>query len=91
MAYPAGAEKSAANKLFGLDFLRALAILLVFLFHYGGQFAHPEWVNIISKFGWTGVDLFFCIKWLFDRFAVICKNCGEQKSFTQRVFPQTIF
>jgi len=46
------------HKLLGLDHLRALAITLVFLFHYRG-FGHPDWENKISGFGWTGVDLFF--------------------------------
>ncbi len=48
-------------KLYGLDHLRAFAITLVFLFHYGRLFPHPEWTNAISKFGWTGVDLFFVL------------------------------
>src|SRR5664279_3269563 len=49
------------NKLFGLDHLRALAIIFVFLFHYGRLFPHPGWTNSISQFGWTGVDLFFVL------------------------------
>lgn len=48
------------TKLAGLDHLRALAITLVFLFHYR-LFAHPEWIDIVGKFGWTGVDLFFVL------------------------------
>lgn len=51
----------ANNKLFGLDHLRAVAIIMVFVFHYGRLFAHPQWVTVISKFGWTGVDLFFVL------------------------------
>jgi peptidoglycan/LPS O-acetylase OafA/YrhL len=49
------------HKLFGLDHLRAIAILLVFVFHYGIIFPSPEWVSTIGKFGWTGVDLFFVL------------------------------
>jgi peptidoglycan/LPS O-acetylase OafA/YrhL len=49
------------SKLHGLDHLRTLAIILVFFFHYGRLFPHPEWTNAISKFGWTGVDLFFVL------------------------------
>jgi peptidoglycan/LPS O-acetylase OafA/YrhL len=49
------------HKLPGLDHLRALAILFVFLFHYGRIFPHPQWTNTTSKFGWTGVDLFFVL------------------------------
>lgn len=50
------------QKLYGLDHLRAFAIIAVFLFHYfilsGGQ---PEWLPQIAEFGWTGVDLFFVL------------------------------
>lgn len=50
------------KKLYGLDHLRALAIILVFFFHYyivtGGQ---PEWLPGVASFGWTGVDLFFVL------------------------------
>lgn len=50
------------NKFYGLDHLRALAIILVFFFHYfivcDGQ---PKWLPNIASFGWTGVDLFFVL------------------------------
>ncbi len=50
------------TKLFGLDHLRALAITLVFFFHYQlSIFRHPEWIPAFAKFGWTGVDLFFVL------------------------------
>lgn len=49
------------QKLAGLDHLRAFAIIIVFLYHYAGLFGHPQWVSTISKFGWTGVDLFFVL------------------------------
>ena len=47
-------------KLAGPDHLRALAIILVFLFHYS-LFSHPAWVDAVGSFGWTGVDLFFVL------------------------------
>lgn len=50
-----------AGKLLGLDHLRAFAIFYVFLFHYSALFPSPEWLYTISKFGWTGVDLFFVL------------------------------
>ena len=55
-------EQNNHQKFYGLDHLRALAIILVFLSHYvllSGQ--QPEWLNDISGFGWTGVDLFFVL------------------------------
>ncbi len=49
------------TKLYGLDHLRALAILLVLAFHYQRQFSHPAWANWFMKIGWTGVDLFYVL------------------------------
>lgn len=53
-------EKVITNRLHGLDHLRALAIILVFFFHYR-SFGHPKWVQKAGIFGWTGVDLFFVL------------------------------
>jgi len=50
-----------SHKLHGLDHLRAFAIIFVFLYHYSILFSHPGWVNTISTFGWSGVDLFFVL------------------------------
>jgi peptidoglycan/LPS O-acetylase OafA/YrhL len=44
----------------GLDTLRALAISLVFLFHYT-FFHHPGWMDPVFRYGWIGVDLFFVL------------------------------
>ncbi|MES2656688.1 MAG: acyltransferase [Bacteroidota bacterium] len=50
------------QKFYGLDHLRAIAIIFVFLFHYfilsHGQ---PTWLPPVASFGWTGVDLFFVL------------------------------
>ncbi|SKB56773.1 Peptidoglycan/LPS O-acetylase OafA/YrhL, contains acyltransferase and SGNH-hydrolase domains [Parapedobacter luteus] len=46
--------------LAGLDHLRALAIILVFLCHYRA-YERPGWVDEVGLFGWTGVDLFFVL------------------------------
>jgi peptidoglycan/LPS O-acetylase OafA/YrhL len=55
-------EQKIQQKFYGLDHLRAFAIIAVFLFHYfiisGGE---PEWLPIAASFGWTGVDLFFVL------------------------------
>jgi peptidoglycan/LPS O-acetylase OafA/YrhL len=48
------------TRLDGLTHLRALAITLVFFYHYG-LFDHPPWVERVGAFGWTGVDLFFVL------------------------------
>lgn len=55
-------EPKRTEKFYGLDHLRALAIFLVFFFHYQNPiFDHPEWLPDYVKFGWTGVDLFFVL------------------------------
>ena len=54
-------QNATQTKLYGLDHLRTLAITLVLVYHYGRIFPHPEWTNTYSKFGWTGVDLFFVL------------------------------
>ncbi|MEH7889263.1 acyltransferase [Elizabethkingia meningoseptica] len=49
-----------SGRLNGLDHLRALAIIMVLMYHYRA-FAHPAWIDTIGRFGWTGVDLFFVL------------------------------
>lgn len=55
-------ETKVHEKFYGLDHLRAFAIILVFFFHYyiisDGE---PEWLPKVASFGWTGVDLFFVL------------------------------
>ena len=54
------ASETTNKKIFGLDFLRAIAVILVFFWHFR-RYGIPDWLNGISKFGWTGVDLFFVL------------------------------
>jgi peptidoglycan/LPS O-acetylase OafA/YrhL len=53
-------SNTSNKKIFGLDFLRAIAIVLVFLWHFR-RYGSPDWLAGISKFSWTGVDLFFVL------------------------------
>lgn len=55
-------QTSAAAKRFsGLDHLRALAIIIVFVYHYS-LFGHPPGLyDCLGSWGWTGVDLFFVL------------------------------
>ena len=61
-------NKTLDQKLYGLDHLRALAIVLVFFFHYfilsGGE---PKWLPNAAQLGWTGVDLFFVLSGFLPR------------------------
>ena len=52
---------SHKERLHGLDHLRALAIVLVLLFHYDFYYGVPGWLDSFSRFGWSGVDLFFVL------------------------------
>lgn len=45
----------------GLDTLRALAIVLVFVYHYSIFVSHEPGFGWFSAIGWTGVDLFFVL------------------------------
>lgn len=49
-----------SERLYGLDHLRAAAIILVLMYHYRA-FEHPLWIDRVGRFGWTGVDLFFVL------------------------------
>ncbi len=45
----------------GLDTLRALALLLVLMYHYMVFVSHEETFGWLSVVGWVGVDLFFVL------------------------------
>jgi peptidoglycan/LPS O-acetylase OafA/YrhL len=47
------------ERLYGLDHLRALAIILVMIFHFNRGV--PSWMEPIQTIGWSGVDLFFVL------------------------------
>jgi peptidoglycan/LPS O-acetylase OafA/YrhL len=83
----------------GLDHLRALAISLVFLFHYT-IFQHPEWMNnSFIHFGWSGVDLFFVLSgFLISNQLMIAWQKRQQIPFREfyikrifRIFPPYFF
>ncbi|EHQ30617.1 acyltransferase family protein [Mucilaginibacter paludis] len=75
---------SDQHKLLGLDHLRALAITYVLLFHYQ-MFGHPDWVNTIGEFGWTGVDLFFVLSGFLIA-GQLFSTIAEGKALSMRVF-----
>lgn len=80
------------HKLHGLDHLRALAIVFVFLFHYfilsGGQ---PEWLPDVAEFGWTGVDLFFVLSGFLISSQLFAQIKQEQKISFQQFFLKRFF
>jgi peptidoglycan/LPS O-acetylase OafA/YrhL len=58
---PAPPNPAPPNRFAGLDHLRALAIILVFIYHSGFIGGRPDSLDGIGAFGWTGVDLFFVL------------------------------
>jgi peptidoglycan/LPS O-acetylase OafA/YrhL len=53
------ANLNSENRLPGLDTLRALAIVVVMVFHLNGLL--PDIFDPVARFGWMGVDLFFVL------------------------------
>jgi peptidoglycan/LPS O-acetylase OafA/YrhL len=51
----------SADRAPGLDTLRALAILLVFVYHYRVFVSREAGFGLFSIVGWVGVDLFFVL------------------------------
>jgi peptidoglycan/LPS O-acetylase OafA/YrhL len=51
----------ASSRIHGLDTLRALAIVLVFMYHYMVFVSANDTFGFLSRIGWVGVDLFFAL------------------------------
>ncbi len=80
------------GKLYGLDHLRALAITMVFLFHYQLPFfGHPAWLKEVAKFGWTGVDLFFVLSGFLISSQLFVQIKIKQKLSIRDFFVKRIF
>jgi peptidoglycan/LPS O-acetylase OafA/YrhL len=54
-------SSNSTHRLNGLDTLRALAILLVFMYHYQVFVSREATFGWFSTIGWIGVDLFFVL------------------------------
>ena len=52
---------SPSPRIHGLDTLRALAIVLVFMYHYMVFVSGSDTFGFLSRIGWVGVDLFFAL------------------------------
>jgi peptidoglycan/LPS O-acetylase OafA/YrhL len=79
------------GRLSGLDHLRAFAITYVFFYHYQSLFPHPDWLESLGDFGWTGVDLFFVLSgYLMGsqllRQAVTTQHVGITEFYIKRLF-----
>jgi len=54
-------HKQATKRIYGLDIIRAIAIVLVFIGHTSQHSIPPEWLKNIGRFGSLGVELFFVL------------------------------
>ncbi len=54
-------SSSSSPRLYGLDTLRALAIVLVFMHHYVLFVSEGAAFGFLGEIGWMGVDLFFAL------------------------------
>src|SRR6266571_1574921 len=59
MSFASQANRSTRNH--GLDTLRALAIVLVFMNHYMLFVSREPTFGFLGEIGWSGVDLFFAL------------------------------
>lgn len=77
------------NRLHGLDHLRAIAIILVMIFHYGRGI--PDWLEPIKRIGWTGVDLFFVLSGYLICFQLLKEFKGNSKINLKRFYMKRLF
>ena len=56
-----------SDRIYGLDILRALAIMIVVLFHSAYIYNYNDYQQLFLIDGLDGVSLFFCAEWVFNR------------------------
>ncbi len=84
--------QNQTHRFHGLDHLRALAIMLVFLFHYQVPiYGRPDWLVQSAKFGWTGVDLFFVLSGFLIASQLFIQIKEEQRLLVKDFFIKRIF
>jgi peptidoglycan/LPS O-acetylase OafA/YrhL len=84
----------SSSRIHGLDTLRALAITLVFMYHYMCFASHEKTFGFLSDIGWVGVDLFFALSgYLIGNQIFAAMRSGGQfslKHFYARRFLRTL-
>ena len=84
-------NKPLTENYVGLDFLRALAIFVVYFYHNLVLFPHPEWLASVAKFGWVGVDLFFALSGFLIASQLFAKVVAGQKISLRDFFIKRFF
>jgi len=78
------------HQLIGLDHLRAFAITFVFLFH-ARIFGHPQWLEAVGSFGWSGVDLFFVLSGFLIAGQLFSKIANSKPILFKEFFLKRVF
>ena len=85
-----GALQEGSGKIAGLDGLRALAILLVILWHTATLTSFPQaalsWLKPLVLAGWSGVDLFFALSGFLITRLILLEEAASGGSFDLRAF-----
>ncbi|MBA2649278.1 MAG: acyltransferase [Legionella sp.] len=73
------------QRIYGLDTLRSLAIILVLMYHYVVFISHEPIFGFLSNIGWAGVDLFFVLSgYLIGN--QIFSSIANQRTFSLKTF-----
>jgi len=67
------------SRIYGLDTLRALAIILVFMSHYTSFVTDKPIFGFLGEIGWSGVDLFFALSGYLIGNQIFSAMRGEQR------------
>lgn len=78
-----------SDRLHGLDHLRAIAILLVMVFHFGKDI--PSWLEPVKQIGWTGVDLFFVLSGYLIGYQLLREIKNSNKISLKRFYIKRFF
>lgn len=75
----------AKTRLHGLDTLRALAIILVLVFHYRTVVSNELLFGFVTRIGWVGVDLFFVLSGYLIGDQIL-RACAHKEDFSLKNF-----
>jgi peptidoglycan/LPS O-acetylase OafA/YrhL len=83
---PISAPITRTARNHGLDTLRALAIALVFMYHYKVFVSGTNTFGFLSQIGWIGVDLFFALSGYLIGNQIFASLRGDQRFSLARFY-----